>query len=338
MDRDLTRNANAQTKTKSTNRNKRSSNVMMENLSLEDQNNPPGNSKRICLEEDDVLGKEGSNELCENQDDLVTPAAIPAVSESLTVPPVTAPNNDLLNKKEGNDEDPNIESSEIETDEASLSINSADGAEALAIQYLQQSKNRSSANMNIGPAEIHATQAFLSEQNLAPRILLVNQQANALADSLNRLGPSAIFHQILRTPPSAKTSKVYLKQKSSEEYRGFDPFERVSDEIILRIFHQLPRHTMCTCALVCRRWARIVCDISLWRRMDFGGRPLKVGVLKILLERGVEVLRLNRSEVIFVLISCSILLEHLRCYIRLLSRKWDLPFPIQLESNARLTQ
>ncbi|CAL1540853.1 unnamed protein product, partial [Lymnaea stagnalis] len=54
---------------------------------------------------------------------------------------------------------------------------------------------------------------------------------------------------------------------------------------------------MCTCALVCRRWARIVCDISLWRRMDMAGRPLKVGILKILLERGVEVLRLNRSEV-----------------------------------------
>ncbi|GFR91958.1 S-phase kinase-associated protein 2 [Elysia marginata] len=131
----------------------------------------------------------------------------------------------------------------------------------------------------------------------APRILLVNQQANALPEGLNRLAPSAIFQQILRTPPSAKTSKVFLKRKSADVYRGFDPFDRVSDEIILRIFHQLPRHTMCTCALVCRRWARIVCDLSLWRRMDFGGRPLKVGILKILLERGVEVLRLNKSEI-----------------------------------------
>ncbi|KAK3773790.1 hypothetical protein RRG08_010999 [Elysia crispata] len=212
---DQEKDANSQAKTKSRARNKRLSDVMLEHLSLEDQNNPPGNSSKRTRREE-VLPEVNNSEGSDEKSDLVTPAS-------------------------GSSESPSV------------------------------------------PA--------------APRILLVNQQANALAEGLNRLGPSAIFHQILRTPPSAKTSKVFLKQKSAEVYRGFDPFDRVSDEIILRIFHQLPRHAMCTCALVCRRWARIVCDLSLWRRMDFGGRPLKVGILKILLERGVEVLRLNRSEI-----------------------------------------
>ncbi|KAK0069589.1 S-phase kinase-associated protein 2 [Biomphalaria pfeifferi] len=130
----------------------------------------------------------------------------------------------------------------------------------------------------------------------APRILLINQQVNADHQQQPR-HEASIYHHLLRTPPSIKNNRVYLRRNNDEEYRGFDRFARVSDEIILRIFHHLPRHMMCTCALVCRRWARIVCDVSLWRRMDMGGRPLKVGILKILLERGVEVLRLNRSEV-----------------------------------------
>ncbi|KAH9523499.1 F-box protein of unknown function [Bulinus truncatus] len=128
----------------------------------------------------------------------------------------------------------------------------------------------------------------------APRILLINQQANAEQQPRTE---TSIYLHLLRTPPSIKNNRLYLRRGDDEEYRGFDRFARVSDEILLRIFHYLPRHMMCTCALVCRRWARIVCDVSLWRRMDMAGRPLKVGVLKILLERGVEVLRLNRSEV-----------------------------------------
>ncbi|CAG5135225.1 unnamed protein product, partial [Candidula unifasciata] len=75
-------------------------------------------------------------------------------------------------------------------------------------------------------------------------------------------------------------------------------FERISDEIILQIFHFLPRHMLNKCALVCRRWARIVCDRSLWKRLNLGNRLIKEGVLKILLERGVEVLRLTRTEIL----------------------------------------
>ncbi|BFY99333.1 hypothetical protein BsWGS_02372 [Bradybaena similaris] len=133
----------------------------------------------------------------------------------------------------------------------------------------------------------------------APRILLVNQQANADAPHQQNYVRSgaATYLQLMRTPPAKNAPRLYLRKDNSEQHRGFDSFERISDEIILQIFHYLPRHMMNKCALVCRRWARIVCDRSLWKQLNIVGRTVKEGVLKILLERGVEVLRLTRTEI-----------------------------------------
>ncbi|XP_005098955.1 S-phase kinase-associated protein 2 isoform X2 [Aplysia californica] len=131
----------------------------------------------------------------------------------------------------------------------------------------------------------------------APRILVLNQGANvenppnASLSGRELLAPDAF----LRTPPTVK-SKVYLKL-GEETYRGFNVFDKLSDEIILEVFHRLPRHMMCTCALVCRRWTRLVCDFSLWRRLDLRKKCIKPGVLKIVLERGVQILRASQCEV-----------------------------------------
>ena len=42
--------------------------------------------------------------------------------------------------------------------------------------------------------------------------------------------------------------------------------------------------------------------MSLWRRLDLEKKCIKPGVLKIILERGVEVLRANKCEVTIVLV------------------------------------
>lgn len=153
----------------------------------------------------------------------------------------------------------------------------------------------------------------------APRILLMNQGANmdqAHRDAqprLNsllapdsfppthrevqpRLNNLLVAESFLRTPPTIK-SKVYLNLGDDDPYRGFNDFDRLSDEMILEVFHSLPRHMMCKIALVCRRWARLVCDLSLWRRLDLEKKCIKPGVMKIILERGVEVLRVNKAEI-----------------------------------------
>jgi len=131
----------------------------------------------------------------------------------------------------------------------------------------------------------------------APRILLNNQGVNV--DPANEMIPrvNALLapETYLRTPPTFK-SKVYVNI-GKEEYRGINIFDKLSDEMILEVFHYLPRHLMCVCALVCRRWARLVCDHSLWRRLNLENKCIKPGVLRIVLERGVEVLRANKCEV-----------------------------------------
>ena len=62
---------------------------MLEHLSLDDQNDPPGNSsKRTRRDEDIPEVKLKDSDESEGKSDLVTPAALPANGESPTVPAV----------------------------------------------------------------------------------------------------------------------------------------------------------------------------------------------------------------------------------------------------------
>lgn len=56
----------------------------------------------------------------------------------------------------------------------------------------------------------------------APRILLINQQANAEGNELMPLPDVYNYQNHLRTPPSIKNQKLYFKGRSpGNQYRGY---------------------------------------------------------------------------------------------------------------------
>jgi len=76
-----------------------------------------------------------------------------------------------------------------------------------------------------------------------------------------------------------------------------DSFNLMSEEVVLHIFKWLPKTSLARCALVCKRWRRLVKDDSLWKRVDLGLRNIQPGVIGQVLSRGSIVLRLSRSTV-----------------------------------------
>ena len=57
----------------------------------------------------------------------------------------------------------------------------------------------------------------------------------------------------------------------------------------------LPKKTLLRCALINRRFSRLVNDESLWTRLDLGSKILNDGILAVILSRGVVILRLAQS-------------------------------------------
>ncbi|GJQ76002.1 putative S-phase kinase-associated protein [Trypoxylus dichotomus] len=76
-------------------------------------------------------------------------------------------------------------------------------------------------------------------------------------------------------------------------------FEDLSDEMVLHIFHFLPKRMLSTAALVCKRWHRLTQDESLWSRMDLGGHQLQPGALGQIISRQVMILRLAQAEIAY---------------------------------------
>lgn len=74
-----------------------------------------------------------------------------------------------------------------------------------------------------------------------------------------------------------------------------DPFNQLSDEMVLQVLKWLPKKTLLRCALINRRFSRLVNDESLWTRLDLGSKILNDGVLAVILARGAVILRLAQS-------------------------------------------
>ncbi|KAK7508241.1 hypothetical protein BaRGS_00000480 [Batillaria attramentaria] len=134
----------------------------------------------------------------------------------------------------------------------------------------------------------------------APRVLATSQRQN-----YNVHGSAAIFFDAL-TPPRQPDMQ-------NQHYpAGPDYFENLSDEVVLHIFHYLLRYTLAKCALVCKRWNRLVNDESLWRRVDLSGRVIESRQLAHLVNRGTMFLRMAKTEVIdlsMAVISTDLLAE-----------------------------
>ena len=76
-----------------------------------------------------------------------------------------------------------------------------------------------------------------------------------------------------------------------------DPFQVLSEELMLQIFKHLPKLPLSRCACVCKRWKRIAYDEVFWKRLDLGGKCLNPGVLNDVISRQPVLLRLAKTEV-----------------------------------------
>ncbi|XP_048760343.1 S-phase kinase-associated protein 2-like [Ostrea edulis] len=125
----------------------------------------------------------------------------------------------------------------------------------------------------------------------APRVLLDSQRDNT----------QPLTQTVIRAPKREICSHGYeevlaMRPEISNGYT--DNFSRLSDEMILRIYHWLPKFTLAKCARVCHRWNRVVGDKSLWKRIDLANRRITSSCLGLVLYRGANVLRLTKTEMI----------------------------------------
>ncbi|KAJ8306639.1 hypothetical protein KUTeg_017184 [Tegillarca granosa] len=138
----------------------------------------------------------------------------------------------------------------------------------------------------------------------APRILLPSQKQN--------------IEDYTTPSPTSSTSYLSLGRNNLTFKRRLclpelNYFSDLSDEIVLHIFRWLPKFTLAKCARVCQRWKRLVMDESLWKRIDLANRALSPATLFHVLNRGVQILRLTKTEVDSPLIpSPSVLQSHIR--------------------------
>lgn len=98
------------------------------------------------------------------------------------------------------------------------------------------------------------------------------------------------------TKPPLKLDETYLKRLQPKEVIQ-DPFQYLSDEVLLHIFTFLPKKALNRIAPVNERFSRVVQDDSLWVRMDLGNKYLRRGAISRILCRGLVILRLAQAKI-----------------------------------------
>ena len=84
---------------------------------------------------------------------------------------------------------------------------------------------------------------------------------------------------------------AYLNRPNSQgkippkRIEGPSPFDRISDEIMVKIFSYLPRSSLGKCAPVCKRFRRIAIDDALWKAIKLYKKTVPPGILGNIFER-----------------------------------------------------
>lgn len=167
-------------------------------------------------------------------------------------------------------------------------------------------KNESLDESSSASVTIYEDDSDISYFNRSTKNRLMNSSLGRRSPLalLNKAGSSAQLHQLLPPPPDKSTySKTpskfddsYLKRLQPKEHT-IDPFQHLSDEIILQIFQYLPKKTLMRIALVNERFSRIVHDDSLWIRMDLGHKALRRGAIGKIFSKGLIILRLAQAKI-----------------------------------------
>lgn len=77
-------------------------------------------------------------------------------------------------------------------------------------------------------------------------------------------GSGVVYGLIAPTSCEPLTYPSTLSTKGKYQFIRLSPFEVLSDEVVLKIFCNLPTDILCRSARVCRRWYQLVWDPTLW--------------------------------------------------------------------------
>lgn len=111
----------------------------------------------------------------------------------------------------------------------------------------------------------------------------------------NQAGPSS-SHQIQAVKAPSVIDDVFLRRLHPRESSP-DPFQLLSDEVLLHIFSYLPKKTLNRVALVNDRFSRVMLDETLWIRLDLGNKLLRRGAISKIICRGLLILRLAQAKI-----------------------------------------
>lgn len=108
-------------------------------------------------------------------------------------------------------------------------------------------------------------------------------------------GPSSSGHQQIQKVP-LKIDETFVKRLQPKECVS-DPFQYLSDEVLLNIFKFLPKKALNRLALVNDRFSRVIQDETLWIQMDLAYKLLRKEAISKILCRGLVILRLAQAKI-----------------------------------------
>lgn len=150
------------------------------------------------------------------------------------------------------------------------------------VSYFNKSLNRPQFNPSTGK------RSPLALLNHKPSI----RSSAGGAGTSSQLQQQSDSQQVMKA--IVKTETVHTAVSADDPW---DPFMRISDEILLEIFYHLPKKALFRVACVSQRFNRVARDESLWVTMDLGGKYLTHHTIGEVISRGAVVLRLAQAKI-----------------------------------------
>lgn len=153
-----------------------------------------------------------------------------------------------------------------------------------------------------------------SKSRLCASLLCKRSPLTTINKSSNQAEPST----------SEQASKIIYKFDESFVKRLVqkdsipDPFQYLSDEILLQIFSYLPKKTLNRIASVNERFCRVIQDETLWIQMDLGNKLIRRGALSVILCRGLVILRLAQARILSPIFESDFVSEGYVCKLQYL--------------------
>ncbi|CAG9799145.1 unnamed protein product [Chironomus riparius] len=161
--------------------------------------------------------------------------------------------------------------------------------------------NEDPENLSVTVYEDNDSDISFFNKSSKKRVISSSFSKRSPLTTINKTINQTSSQQDVSKPSSSKTplkrSESTYKKLDVNEQNLVNPFELLSEEILLHIFQYLPKKTLHRVALVNTRFSRVILDESLWIRMDLGNRALKRGSIGKIFSRGFIILRLAQAKI-----------------------------------------